>query len=262
MAIRKTPYIPPTNLQGGGSIAADGSVQPIAPCATCSHIICICGKNAQPQIRQDELKLKGGKPSQQELPGTQPKPATSGGQAGGHSDGGGGHKGTITTWHCPKCKKFATSSLAAQTAHRIVEFRNSFNQFKIWVSRLPFHVPLVDDVEKALIAAETKLRTLNAKDLKGLQKLATSLNTFENQFTDLAKWSKKIDNAPGMLKGLLGKKGVNMIRSATLPPWTQPFIKAWEAGSTAGEVIGEAKVLFDEAAILAARFKWMAGSFL
>ncbi|MBX3171422.1 MAG: hypothetical protein KF760_28700 [Candidatus Eremiobacteraeota bacterium] len=264
MKISKTPNIPPTNLQGGGSVSADGSVQPIAPCATCSHIICICKKNAQPKMEGEQLKInQGGKPSQAQLPGTENKPGTSGGgQSGGNSGGGGGHQGNITKWHCPKCRKFATTSLAAQTAHRVKELRNSFNQFKAWTSRLPFHIPLVDEVERALLNAERKLSTINPKNLAALQKLSSSLSVFERQFGDLANWTKKIDQAPGKLKGLLGKKGVKMVRSMALPPWTQPFIKAWEAGSTAGEVIGEAGVLFEEAATLAARFKWMAGAFL
>lgn len=263
--LRRLAGVPQTNLKGGGSVGADGKVSPIAPCAECSHIICICAKKAQPKMQRDQTILnKGGQKSQQQLPGTQKKPASGGAQTGGggSSSGGGGHQGNITKWHCPKCRKFATTSLAAQTAHRVQELRNSFNQFRAWTSKLPFHVPLVDEVETALINAERKLRTINPKNLAGLQKLSSSLSVFERQFGDLANWTKKIDHAPGKLKGLIGKKGVKMVRSMALPPWTQPFIKAWEAGSTAGEVIGEAGVLLEEASTLAARFKWMAGAFL
>lgn len=250
-----------TGVVGGSGIASTGEVVPVAPCPKCSLLgrACNCNQTVQSRMDQDQNKIsKGGQKSQQQLPETQPKQATGGGaHAGGTSDGGKGHKGNIDTWHCPKCKTFHTTSLAAQTAHRVLELRRTFDQFKAWTHTLPFRVPIVADVEKALLKAEAALKLVGgSQNFQKLQSLAEKINTFENQFTDLQKWRDKIDDAPSKLKNLLGKKGVKMIKSATLPTWAQPFIKAWEVGSVAGEVAGETKVLFDEAAILASRFAW------
>lgn len=264
------PTGPTIRLAGGGGINPDGSIDPTAVCAHCykPKSACTCGGAVQSRMNRDNYTPTRGQQSQAQLPGTQsqqPAGSHTSGQtgAGGQRGNGSGSGGTGNSrWKCtnPRCKGHYNIQAVAdkltpyqQTKHRLEELRGVFTSFKAWTSKFPFRIPLVEQVENLLRVAETSFA--KATNHAGLQKIMSALDHVEERMGDLADWTKKIDNAPGKLKGLLGKKGVKMVRSMALPPWAQPFIKAWEAGSTAGEVVGEAAVLFDEAAALALRFK-------
>lgn len=264
----------PIGPGGGGYIpprASTGDEVETGPLQRCTHCglglnYCKCNRGGDGTVRQARRPVPQPVPqrSQLRLPETGARPAGNqqGSQSSGRSGGGNGHSGGSIPWRCPnpKCPlhnpaNAAKLPLMVKVNHQITELRRLATEMK---SRVPFQSPILDKIEAAAKAAEDKFRGMDKKNLAKLQRLASAMDLADARFEAATGWLDDIDKAPAKLKGLLRKRGIQMVKSATLPPWAQPFIKAWEAGTTIGEVAAEAEMLVTTATNLAAGFSRLA----